>query len=305
MRIIITGPTGAIGHALIELCISKGIEVLAICHRSSTRISQLPSSELVKVIELDADEYYEYEPDNTLPFDVFYHFAWGGTTGASRNDTDAQMRNIQYALDAVRLAQRFGCNTFIGAGSQAEYGRTSEDLKPGTPVHPENGYGIAKLCAGQMTRLLCNQLGIRHIWTRILSVYGPYDGENSMIISAIRKMIAGEQVQFTAGEQIWDYLYSSDAASAMLLIGQKGICGKTYIVSSGNCRRLKEYIEIIINVVNPDIKPVIGGVPYSDKQVMYLCGDISELTEDTGFVPSMSFDEGIQKVADYVRSTVF
>ena len=77
-----------------------------------------------------------------------------------------QNKNVEYALDAVEAAKRFGCHTFIGAGSQAEYGRVEGLLKPDTPTFPEMGYGIAKLCAGHMTRKHAYQLGMNHIWVR-------------------------------------------------------------------------------------------------------------------------------------------
>ncbi len=99
-----------------------------------------------------------------------------------------------------------------------------------TPTFPENGYGIAKLCAGQMSRILCEQKNMNHIWTRILSVYGPYDGENTMIMSVIRKLAHGEKPSLTEGKQQWDYLYSKDAGYAMYLLGEKGYLVK-YIVS--------------------------------------------------------------------------
>ena len=55
--------------------------------------------------------------------------------------------------------------------------------------------------------------------------------------------------------------------------------------------------------VNPDVSPVLGAVPYADKQVMYLCADISELTGDTGFTPSVDFEEGREKTIQYVKET--
>lgn len=306
MRVVITGPTGAIGHALIEQCIKNGDEVLAICRKGSSRIATLPQDSKVSVLELSLSDYEEYiketdAPD--VPYDVFYHFAWNGTTGASRNDTDLQSRNVQCALAAVKLASFLGCKTYIGAGSQAEYGRVEGSLKPDTPTFPENGYGIAKLCAGQLTRILCSQLGIKHIWTRILSVYGPYDGENSMVISSLRKMIRGEVTRFTKGEQEWDYLYSEDAARAMYLIAQKGISNKIYVIGGGKTRKLMDYIDVMDKKANPAVHPVLGAVPYADKQVMYLCADISELTKDTGFVPEVDFEEGIEKTIQYVKDT--
>lgn len=306
MRVVITGPTGAIGHALIEQCIKNGDEVLAICRKGSSRIATLPKDSKVSVLELSLSDYEEYikEADAPgVPYDVFYHFAWESTTGASRNDTDSQSLNIRYALSSVKLASFFGCKVFIGAGSQAEYGRVEGSLRADTPAFPENGYGIAKLCAGQLTRILCGQLEIKHIWTRILSVYGPYDGEGSMVISSLRKMIRGEESSFTKGEQEWDYLYSSDAANAMYLIARKGIGNKIYVIGSGKTRKLMDYIYVMDKKVNPPVHPVLGAVPYADKQVMYLCADIDELTKDTGFVPTVEFEEGIEKTIQYVRDT--
>ena len=78
-----------------------------------------------------------------------------------------------------------GCKVFLGAGSQAEYGRVSGILRPDTPAFPENGYGMAKLCAGQMSRVECQTLGMDHVWARILSVYGPHDGPATMISGTV------------------------------------------------------------------------------------------------------------------------
>lgn len=302
MKIVITGPTGAIGHALIEEAISHGDSILAICHRGSQRIKSLPQSENVKVLELNADEYASFadEYDAKESYDVFFHFAWSGTTGDSRNDTLLQCENVKNSIDAVKLADKMGCKTFIGAGSQAEYGRVEGMLSPNTPTFPENGYGIAKLCAGKLTKIECEKRNIRHIWTRILSIYGPYDGENSMIISSLRKMVAGEKTEFTAGEQKWDYLYSGDAGRAMRLLALRGISGKVYTIGSGRVRLLKEYINIMAEKMECVQTINLGAIPYSDKQVMFLCADISELEADTGFEPSVEFESGIVNTIEYV-----
>ena len=126
MRVVITGPTGTIGHALINLLLSNGDEVLAICHKNSSRISSLPKDSRLKVLELDLSEYSNFalkKIEEYGKYDCFYHFAWHGTVGKDRLDAFMQTKNIMYSLDAVELAKFFGCDTFIGAGSQAEYGR--------------------------------------------------------------------------------------------------------------------------------------------------------------------------------------
>lgn len=294
-RAIITGPTGAIGIALIKKLISENIEVTAVCRAGSERIKRIPVSPLVKVVECSLAELCNLAKLLNEKYDIFYHFGWDGTFGNSRNNMHEQNLNVKYTLDAVEAASSLGCHTFIGAGSQAEYGRFEGKLNAKTPTNPENGYGIAKLCAGQMSRILCNQKNMQHIWTRILSVYGPYDGDKTMIMSTIQNLINHEKTKFTKGEQQWDYLYSEDAALAMYLLGEKGINNKIYCVGGGNVRPLREYIEIVRDIIDKNALLGFGDIPYAEKQVMYLCADITELKEDTGFEPKYIFEEGIKK----------
>lgn len=298
-RVVITGPTGAIGVALIEKCIKEKVEVLAICHRKSRRIANIPVHPFVQIIEKNLDELSTMEiVPRQIKYDVFYHFGWNGTFGATRNDMALQIQNIQYTVDAVKLAQRFGCHTFIGAGSQAEYGRVEGLLKPDLKTNPENGYGMAKLCAGQMSRQMCGQVNMRHIWPRILSVYGPCDGENTMVMSTLRKLSTGEKTSFTKGEQLWDYLYSEDAAEALYLLGKKGKHGKVYCIGSGQARPLKEYIQIMGYTAGVKQIEGLGELPYAEKQVMHLQADISELVKDTGFCVKIPFEEGCRKTLE-------
>lgn len=300
-KVIITGPTGVIGIALVQILLEKNIEVTAVCHRNSHKICHLPVSEKLKIVECNLNEITMLANRLQGEYDTFFHFAWECTFGESRNNIEIQMKNIQYTLAAVETAQKLGCTRFIGAGSQAECGRCESLLNAETPTFPENAYGIAKLCAGQLSRLRCAQLGMDHIWTRILSVYGPYDGDNTMIISLIRKLLHKERPQCTQGEQIWDYIYSKDAAKAFYMIGKKGCSNKIYYIGSGTALALKEYINIIKNQINEKAEIGFGDIEYSEKQVMFLQADISELSQDTGFKTDYSFEEGIFETIQWMK----
>ena len=305
-RVIITGPTGAIGVAFIQECISRGTEVFVVVRPNSKRKENIPQDKLVHIIECDLSQLASLpERIKERDFDAFYHLGWDGTFGNSRNNMSGQLQNIQYTLDAVQTAKKLGCKRFVGAGSQAEYGRCEEKLHAMTPTFPENGYGIAKLCAGQMSRIQCEQEGLEHIWTRILSIYGPYDGENTMIMSTIRTLLKKDKPSTTKGEQQWDYLYAKDAGLAMYLLGEKGISGKTYCIGSGRTRQLKEYItairDYIEHIYDENLPIGIGERPYADKQVMYLCADITDLERDTGFAPRYEFEDGIAETIEWVK----
>lgn len=295
----VTGATGAVGTALVRELTGSGIRVTVLCRPGSSRRGNLPEHPLLSVCECDLAQLADAQAEGA--FDAFFHLAWMGTTGPARNDMHLQNENVRCALDAVDLAARLGCSVFVGVGSQAEYGRVEGKLSADTPAFPENGYGIAKLCAGQMTRIACAQKGMAHVWARILSVYGPCDNPNSLVMSVISSLLKGEAPRCTAGEQEWDYLYSGDAARALLAMAQRGKNGAVYPLGGGQTHLLREYILKIRDAVDPALPVELGALPYPDKQVMYLCADLEHLTRDTGFVPQVMFEDGIQKTVEWAK----
>lgn len=299
---VVTGPTGAIGIALCEKLLRENVTVYAVCRPGSSRIKDLPKATALHVVECDAKELATLpQKMEGVSVDAFFHFAWAHTIGQGRNDMPAQIENIQSTIDAVRAAKALGCQVFLGAGSQAEYGRVEGLLKSDTPAFPENGYGMAKLCAGQMSRVEAKALGIDHVWVRILSVYGPHDGPMTMISGTIRKLLAGERPALTAGIQRWDYLYAGDAADAFYLAACHGRNGAVYPLGSGQAMPLKDYIIQMRDAIDPALPLGLGEVPYGPLQVMHLQADISALQADTGFAPKTPFAEGIRKTIDWVK----
>jgi nucleoside-diphosphate-sugar epimerase len=301
-KVVITGPTGAVGYALISALIKQKIFVYAVSRRNSKRIKQIPQSEFVKVIECNLDELKDLPSMIDTEIDAFYHFGWDGTYGETRQDLYLQNKNIEFTLDAVNAAAKMGCKVFIGAGSQSEYGHISGVLHPVTPCNPDNGYGIAKLTACQMSRILCNKFGIRHEWCRIVSLYGPNDGEYTLISSLVRALKTEKHFKTTNGDQIWDYIYSKDAAQAFIKVAQRGKDGAVYLLGSGRTRTLKEYILAVKNIIGGECTIGFGEIPYYPNQVMHLEADISNLIEDTGFKINYSFEDGINDMLKEIEN---
>ena len=287
---VITGPTGAVGTALCKRLLDEGFEVYAVCREGSAREKNIPVG--AERVYCDLKEISTLS-EKIEKADVFYHLAWENTVGAGRNDMLSQTDNIKYTMQAVSAAKMLGCECFIGAGSQAEYGRHSVPLRADTPCFPENGYGMAKLCAGQMSRVMCRDCGIRHVWARILSVYGPYDGERSLVSHIIKTQKNGEDTPLTRGEQMWDYLFSYDAAEALFLMYKHGRDGAVYPLGSGDIRPLSEYVKDIKEAVCGSGELKFGEIPYGKEQVMYLGADITDLSQDLGFSQKYTFKEGI------------
>ncbi|MDO4863051.1 MAG: NAD(P)-dependent oxidoreductase [Ruminococcus sp.] len=297
---VVTGPSGTIGAALCSLLCKKGIRVYAISRPRCKNLGNIPQHKLLQLIECDAAELPSLcEKINHA--DAFFHLAWKGTGRDSRDDLKIQTENISCTLEAVETAKSLGCSVFIGAGSHAEYGVRNVPLAPDTPCFPVTGYGAAKHCAGVMCLRRGKQIGLDCIWMRILSVYGKYQESGSMLTDMIGKMLDGEKLSVTEGDQIWDYLYCDDSAEAMLAAAQKGIGGAVYVIGSGQARPLREYIRIIRDAVDPTLPIGFGEIPYTPGQIMRLEADITSFTHDTGFVPQISFEEGIRRTVAWRR----
>lgn len=300
--------------ALTAKLLKENVDVTVFLHKGSSGNEHLEifaeeqGEGRLKLEYLDLEELGTYRAGDCEALrreDVFYHLGWSGTFGEARNDRKRQQENIEYTLDAVRLAGRLGCGRFAGAGSQAEYGRKDGVLTPETPAAPETEYGKAKLEAGFKSRGLCERLGIMHCWVRILSVYGPYDDDDTMIMSTIRKLMLGQEVPLTEGIQLWDYLYSEDAADALYRIGELEYTKKSglYCLAGGEARPLKEYILTLCRQMGADEALLkFGAAAYAKTQVMRLEADIHALTEDTGFRAQTAFEDGIKKTIDWRKS---
>lgn len=301
-RAVVTGPTGVIGSALVERLIQANVEVYVILRPMSKRLNHIPKHDLVHVIACELHEIKTLPEKIGVSCDTFFHLAWQGTADpANRFDMYMQNDNVRCSLDAVEAAKELGCKVFVGSGSQAEYGDVDGIMHPDTVPRPISGYGMAKLCAGQMTRHVCHGYGIRHIWPRILSVYGINDGEQTLISSAINRMLAGEKISMTAGKQLWDYLYAADAADALYRMALNGRDGAVYVLGGGRARPLREYVEIIRDIINPGLTIGFGEVPYRKDQVMHLESDITELIRDTGWRPKVEFKDGILELIKHRR----
>jgi nucleoside-diphosphate-sugar epimerase len=294
-KIVITGATGVIGLAFIDFAIKNNCEVICLVNPNSPRNSKIPKHPLIHVENCGLSDYHSFSP-KTTDCETFFHFAWENSSVVFRDDVQSQIHNIQHTLDAVNLAQRMGCSVFVGAGSQAEYGTVDKPLAPNTPCFPTSGYGIAKHAAGLLANLHCKQLNIRFNWVRILSIYGKNDGAHTLISYLIEELSNNRKPALTLCEQQWDYLHTDDASRALWCIEKNGKNGKTYVLGSGQGRKLRDYVEEIYRQTNANCGLQFGEKPYYPHQPMHLVADIFELTKDTGWTPEISFEEGIRRL---------
>lgn len=301
-------------------------------------IAPFAQPEQLTIVEAALGSYIHILPTAQVQGDVFFHLAWESTEPDQRQYPTLQAKNIPFAIDAVQAASACGCTRFIGIGSQAEtkylnqtsllshsslsdqreqpnslssktlssqLKQTSSSAPKTSPdqlEQPATAYGAAKQACRTLSYLQAHKMGLSHIWLRIFSVYGPHDHTQAMIPQAIEQLLDGEKPSFTPALQQWDYLYVDDAAQAIALAGLKGKDGAQYCLASGVSTLLVNYLEKLRDAVDPQLPLGIGELPYDPLQPSTLHADITPLQADTGFVPRVSFNEGIARTVAWHRS---
>lgn len=293
---IVSGANGFVGSAVVRELLSRGIAVCALVHRADI------SSELdgARVVVCDIEHYSDlpaligdYRPE------VFYHFAWTGTSGPLRGDEKVQLKNVQGTCDAVRAAAAVGCRKFVFASSIMQY---EVDVEVKNMQNPGMGsiYSTAKMTADYMARIISASCGIDYNSALISNIFGPGEKSPRLINSSIRKLIRGEHVSYSPGNQMYDFVYISDAARMFAEIGEAGKPRRTYYIGSGHPRPLRAFLEEMRDVVAPGASLGFGELPFNGVSLQYTEFDTRLLFQDTGCAALVPFPEGIKKTKDWI-----
>lgn len=298
MRFVVSGASGPIGIALVDLIVQKSDSVVVLTSGSPSSYS-FSESHLIRCYQCDLESYKSFYPD--FQADVFIHMAWVG--GSARNNILTNQISMIASVDAVNLASRIGCHSFIGIGSQAEYGVSSDLLTPRSACFPTSAFGAAKLSSMHNCSFRCSEIGLRFAWARVFSVYGPFDRKTSLVTSTINSLIAEEPVSFTKAENTWDFLHVSDAAAAIYSLAVHDRALGVYNVASGIGRPLYTFIETICSNFGLTASPFLGLLEHSSASVS-LNADVSRLRNDFGWIPLVDFDAGIKSLIAFQKEYI-
>jgi nucleoside-diphosphate-sugar epimerase len=300
----VTGATGFLGSYLTRLLVREGETVAILCRPGgdSWRIKNiLPYVTYIEGDLLDLDPVRE----RILEFapDTVFHLAWYGVGNKHRNDREQVRLNLMSSLALLELAAEAGCRSFIGFGSQAEYGPQNMIIDEAARTDPSTLYGAVKLSTYLLGRQIAAELGVRFAWLRLFSSYGPMDGPDWMIPYLIRALLRGEEPALTPGEQRWDYLFVEDVAAAAYAVAKSPEAEGVFNLGSGTAHTLRKIIERIRDAIDPSLPLGLGKVPYRPDQVMHLQADPSKLKTVTGWEPQTGLDEGLERTVEWHRRT--
>ncbi len=300
-KVIVTGANGFVGAAVCKELTSHGITVIAIIRNEEENIENIKELPGLRIVYADLSDFRNLaEKVADRDVDVLYHFAWVGSAGPLRGDADVQINNVKYTCDTVKACAEIKCNRFVFASSIMEYeieATMASDVTPGINTL----YSSAKVAADYMARTIAGNLGIDYIRAVISNIYGPGELSPRLVNTSLRKMLNGEHCAFSAGDQVYDFIYVTDAAKTFIAIGDKGISNRTYYIGSQEPRPLKEFILDMRDCVDPRIHIGLGELSFGGVSLTYREFNVNAVEKDTGFVPEVSFKEGINNTIKWLK----
>lgn len=313
-KAIVTGATGFIGSVFVEYLISNNINVLALGRKDYQDISSVRKRKLAGALYLKIDmgeisilkkelKKIGWKPSRSC---VWFNLAWGGVNKLSDLDIEAQMKNVIWTVKALEVANEIGCDRFIQVGTMEE-AFTYKYLELNHHTNKEYNrhviYSVAKIAAKKALTLKSYQIGIDLIYVLHSHVMGPDDDKDSFLQVTLQKLINGDDLIFSTGEQLFDVISTKDCARGYFLICQKGIAGSEYWVGSGQPRRLKEYVEQMYALFPSGKEMQFGRLPYNDIKLSKEDFSINNLSKDTGYAPESSYEETVRELYQSLTKT--
>lgn len=306
-KAIITGSTGFIGSAFVEFLVAKGIDVLAIGRKDLNDISKIRRKRIkdATYLNLDMKNISQLsEKISEIKWSigddcVFFNLAWGGETNLSDLNIQSQILNVAWCVNALEVSEKIGCSRFIQVGTMEE-AFTHKYLKLDHHKNDQYNrhviYSVAKIAAKYALKLKASNMNIDYIYVLHSHVMGEDDDKDSFLQVTLQKLVNGDDLIFSSGEQFFDVISLADCSLGYYLICQKGKSDEEYWVGSGNPRKLREYVEKMFNLFPSKKEMQFGKLPYNDIILEKEDFSIANLEADTGYKPIMTFEETVKEL---------
>ncbi|MFH1108046.1 MAG: SDR family oxidoreductase [Planctomycetota bacterium] len=313
--ILVTGGAGFIGSHLATRFVELGHRVRVFDNFSTGHRSNLSHlGGQVELIEADLrDAAACLKACEGIEF-VFHEAALGSVPKSVEDPQTSHDVNINGTFNILRAAVGQKVRRFIYAGSSSAYGDTDESPKhEGMRPRPLSPYAVQKLTGEEYARAFHVCYGLETITLRYFNVFGPRQDPKSQYAAAIPAFVSAilhgqAPTVYGDGEQSRDFTYIDNvvdgnvlAMSAKLVPSLEGkACGEVVNVACGGQITVNQVIAAINKALGTNIRPRYVDPRPGD--VRHSCADVRLATTLLGYVPKVSFEDGLGRAIDYYRS---
>lgn len=329
MKALVTGGGGFVGGAIVRMLLKRGDTVRSFSRGSYPELAAL-GVETCSGDLADAEAVARAAESCDI---VFHVAARAGIWGKYEDYHRVNVLGSENVLAACRH-WRIPKLVYTSSPSVVFNGRDMEGVDESAPYseHFEAAYPQTKALGEQMV-LRANGPDLATVALRPHLIWGP--GDHQLIPRILARARAGRLRRIGFADKLIDCVYIDNAALAHLLAADRlspgsAVAGKAYFISQGEPRPLWEVINRILAAAG--LPPVTKRVPAS---VAYAAGALLEAAfrtlgieaeppmtrflarelstahwfnieaarRDLAYVPSVSFEEGIRRLGEYLRNS--
>jgi dTDP-glucose 4,6-dehydratase len=338
MKILVTGGAGFIGSAVIRHIIQNtqdsvvNLDKLTYAGNLESLIEIADSDRYVfeQVDICNADDltrvFTEHQPDAVMHLAAESHVDRSIDGPAEFIQTN--IMGTYTLLEAARSywnelpKNRKSIFRFHHISTDEVYGDLEgpEDLfTEETSYAPSSPYSASKASSDHLVRAWLRTYGFPTVVTNCSNNYGPFHFPEKLIPLVILNALEGKALPiYGKGNQVRDWLYVEDHASALYKVVTEGEVGETYNIGGHNEKQNIQVVHTICDLLEELVPNNIHSIAAGNKSgfkglVTYVQDrpghdiryaiDASKIEKELGWAPKESFESGIRKtVAWYLTN---
>lgn len=305
MKVLVTGGAGFIGSHIVDLLVSKGIQVVVIDDLSTGNLDNVNKQAKFYRLDIISPEI-EQVFENEKPDAVIHEAAKVNLRESIKNPELYERVNVLGTINILECCRKFGVKKFIYAASAARYG--VPEYLPCDENHPIDlisPYAISKYIAEKYIEFYQQVYGINYVILIYSNAYGPrqnYSNETGVISIFINKLLKNEIPDiFGDGQQTRDFVYVEDVAHAnFLALTDIRAENRKFNVCFGQEVSVNFLFTEISGILASNIKAVHK--PKIKGEVERFFPDNTLIFDILNWKPEVDINSGLKKTIEYYKN---
>lgn len=315
VRALITGITGfAGGHLAAHLLARGDVEVYGVAHDKGYGLDHLGRPVSLVIADLRDPQVVQDVLLDVKPDHIYHLAAQAYVPTAWRAPWDTFENNVRPELNILQLMVHKGLQArLLVVASNEVYGAVSPGKHPvneNTLLEPNNPYGVSKVAQDLLARQYFLSHGVDVIRARAFNHLGPRQSPQFVAANFARQIAEAEvglrEAVVCVGnlQAQRDFTDVVDVVRAYALLMEKGQSGEAYNIGSGRPRSVQSVLDNLIEMSTIEVRVERDPERMRPSDVPVIYGDITKLQTDTGWKPTISFEESLHRVLAYWREVV-